>query len=522
MFCKFKRGSDIMKKKIIAAMCAWALLIPLTVPMLSVNADYKESDLKTAVTSAIKWKGDNDSPLYSIGTNDSNLYIIALSRLGRSYDYAAYLSGLDGIAAGYGSVHNASDMQRTALAAIASGGDAQNVGGRDLIADSTYYRDASAPLDKEGVNGLSWALIALDSKDFETPEWAIRNRNQIVAGILSHQNTDGSFDGSVYSTASAIAALARYIETSGSYTITQTQTGQTFDLSPKNAVNAALDYLSSEQTKDGDWGDLNSTAMTVIALDALGIDADKDSRFVARNGSAIDGLMSFQNRDGGFAYDSNKSDGEATSYALCALTSHLRRLQGKTALFNFNGNDTVSLEATPAPTAAATAAPRATATARPAATARPTATPRVTNRPSNTMQPTRTASPKGTPDPNASPSPSPTATPKPTKRPDLVGPVEMPGPMQPTDLPEIQSGGSADKKTHAPAVPIAAGVTAVILLALIAALAYLKHSGNLPKFLTKKKKTDDNYKAKQHRKTEQHRRFEEKEKYKQRMKFKKR
>lgn len=45
------------------------------------------------------------------------------------------------------------------------------------------------------------------------------------------------------------------------------------DLSPKDAVEDALNYLSTEQDKDGDWGDLESTAMTVIALDTLGVNA---------------------------------------------------------------------------------------------------------------------------------------------------------------------------------------------------------------------------------------------------------
>lgn len=514
-----------MKKKITAALCAAALLVTLAVPMLGVSADYSESDLRTAVVNAINWKNNNDSPMYSIGSNSANLYITALKRLGRSYDYAAYLEGLDGIAAGYGAAHNAADMQRTALAVIAAGGDAQNVGGRDLVADSTYYRDAAASLDKDGADGLAWALILLDSEDFETPDWSIRNRNQIIAGLLSHQNTDGSFDGSVYTTASALTALARYVETSGSYTITQRETGQTTDLSPRNAVNAALTYLSETQTKDGGWDDLISTAMTVIALDTLGIDANKDSRFVARNGSAIDGLMSFRNHDGGFAYDGNRSEKESTSYALCALASHLRSVQNKTALFYMKANDTVAIENTPAPTAAAaTTAPRATVTTAPrtSATARPTSTPRVTTAPSNTMRPTRTAAPGVSTDPNASAAPTASPTPKPTRRPDLVGPVEMPGPMQPTDPPEIINGGNDDDTTEkSPVGVIIATISGLLVLAAIAFFAYLKQNGMLPKLSGKKKKTnDDEIKAKTHRKTEQHRRFDNREKYKQRLKYK--
>ena len=86
--------------------------------------------------------------------------------MGKNYDYSRYLAGLDGVAAGYGEEHNASSMQRTVLATIASGGDPRNVGGRDLVADGIYYRDNVSPLGKEGADGYSWGLIALDLKEF--------------------------------------------------------------------------------------------------------------------------------------------------------------------------------------------------------------------------------------------------------------------------------------------------------------------------------------------------------------------
>ena len=336
-----------MKKKIMAAVLCTSMLFPT----VCVNAETSESDIKSAIEKAIEWKADKDSPFYGIGSYSSDFYIMALNRMGKNYDYSRYLAGLDGVAAGYGEEHNASSMQRTVLATIASGGDPRNVGGRDLVADGIYYRDNVSPLGKEGVNGYSWGLIALDSKSFETPEWALSNRNDILAGILSHQNTNGSFDDSVYSTAVAVTALAPYYETSGAYTITQNQTGYVIDLSPKDAVEDALNYLSAEQDKDGDWGDLESTAMTVIALDTLGVNADSDGRFVAKNGSAVDGLMQYQQKDGGFSTGKGKSNSEATSLAVCALTSHLRKLQNKATFFNFDVNDSVVFE-TPAPTKA--------------------------------------------------------------------------------------------------------------------------------------------------------------------------
>ncbi len=551
-----------MKKKIIAVLCAAAMT-----PVLCVKAEYNQNDLKDAAENAIDWKEDNDSPFYGIGTNNSNLYIIALRRLGMDYDYASYLAGLDGIAAGYGAEHNASDMQRTVLAAIASNGDPGNIGGRDLIAESTYYRDAAAPLDKEGADGYSWALIALDSKGYETPDWALKNRNQIIAGLLSHQNTDGSFDGSVSETAAAVAALAPYYETSGAYTITQNQTGWTFDLSPRSAVDSAINYLSDEQSRDGDWGDLESTAMTIIALDAMGIDADDDYRFKAKKGTALDGLMMYQEKDGGFSSDLNDSDGEATSFALCALTSHLRYMQDKSTIFNFKINDYVELEAPSTATAepsesspssgsgssSATARPSATAktssssatkaTAKPSsssaskATAKPSSSnaSKATAKPSNTLRPARTTAPYSSGAPSASSKPE--ETPKATKRPALVGPVEMPGPMPSSEPSQQPLNGANEKKetSNGSAAAVVVGIIALIAIAGVFAIWYLRGKGLLPKSIEnavdnivnvftgkKEKKTDKSYKAKNHRRTEQHRKYENREKYRNRRKFDKR
>lgn len=521
-----------MKKKIMAAVLCTSMIVPT----VCVNAEIKESDIKSAIEDAIEWKADKDSPFYGIGSYSADLYIMALNRMGKNYDYSRYLAGLDGVAAGYGEEHNASSMQRTVLATIAAGGDPRNVGGRDLVADGIYYRNDVSPLGKEGVDGYSWGLIALDSKSFETPEWALSDRNNIIAGILSHQNTNGSFDDSVYSTAVAVTALAPYYETSGAYTITQNQTGYVIDLSPKDAVEEALNYLSEEQSKDGDWGNLESTAMTVIALDTLGVNADSDDRFVAKNGSAIDGLMQYQQKDGGFSTGKGKSNSEATSLAVCALTSHLRKLQGKSTFFNFEVNDSIVFE-TPAPTKTqsssgtsssssnktSSSTTKSKATTKPKSTTKTTARPKATAKVSGTMKPTKTASPM------ESSSPKPSSTPRPTKKPALVGPVEMPGPM-PSFVPDEvlpQKAGHHERKSGGTAVAIVS-IVALLCLAGIVVVLYLGRTKNVVgkgifKYLMpKKKKKNEIHKAKQHRKTEQHRCYEEREKFKKRRKFDKR
>lgn len=518
-------GRDLfMKKKVIAVLCAAAM----TLPIVSARAEYTENDLKNAIQEAIDWKNDEDNPYYSIGTESSDMYIMALNRLGWSFDYNSYLVGLDGIAAGYDERHNASDMQRTALATSAAGGDARNVGGRDLIADSTYYRDSVSPMDKEGVDGLSWGLLALDSGDYNIPDWALRDRNEIIAGILSHQNTDGSFDNSIYSTASAICALAPYYETSGAYTVVQNQTGYTIDISPQQAVDSALEYLEDEQEKDGDWGDLRSTAMTVIALNSLGINADGDSRFDERRDTPLDGLMMYQEKDGGFSNDLNDEDGEATSYALCAMVSQLRLMQDKSSFFRFSVNDTVTF-ATPKPQTN-TATTKPTSTKKPTATQKPTSTkkPTTTKKPTATQKATATLAPKKTTTPRGTAEPTTKPTVKPTKRPALVGPIEMPGPMPSftpsPDANEKGAGNSHSINSSGDIVVMILIPIAVILAAAGVVLIFLiKKYGTVNEFISsinnKKQNTDNEYKAKQHRKTEEHERFKKRGKFREHRKI---
>ncbi|MCH5210088.1 MAG: terpene cyclase/mutase family protein [Oscillospiraceae bacterium] len=522
-----------MKRKIISVLCVVALILPA----ICVSAEKSESDLKDAVKKAIEWKDENDNPFYSVGTNSSNLYITALRRMGADYDYSAYLSGLEGVVAAYGSESNAADMQKTAIAVAASGGSAMYVGGRDLIADSTYYRDATAPVDRAGVGGLSWALIALDSGDYDVPDWAIRNRNEIIAGILSYQNTNGSFSDSVYDTACAITALAPYCATGGAYTITQNQTGWTFDVSPQEAVDNAIMYLSSEQHRDGDWGDMASTAMVVIALDSMNIDADTDKRFIARNGSALDGLMDYRERDGGFSSDLNKSDGEATSYALCALTSHLRKMQKKSGIFRLSVDDSVNLnaQATSSPStnnssSSSSSSTRSNSTSSSNSTSAKsssTAKPSSSANPSKTMQPTKTASPM------SSSVPGTTAKPRATRRPALVGPVELPGPMKPTESPmpdeetDLKGDIEIDTTQRGALYAIISGIIALLALCAVIILMWLNKEGKLENVKEKinsviRKKKTDIWTVKHHRKTEEHRRFDNREKYRERRKFERR
>lgn len=251
--------------------------------------------------------------------------IIGLARSDASMSTNYYSSYYDRVVAyvdrninAYGQLHTVKSTEnaRVALAVTAIGKDPRNVGGHNLLTalnDVTY-------VNQQGVNGPIWALLALDSKNYDAP-----GREELITSILGQQFEDGGWavtpEGStpattadVDMTAMAIQALAPYYNTREDVT---------------DAVNKALVCLSGKQLEDGrfqSWGTTNSesAAQVVVALSALGIDADKDTRFVKSGNSALDGLLSFAVKTGGFGHDDNVVNQMATEQAYYALAAYDR------------------------------------------------------------------------------------------------------------------------------------------------------------------------------------------------------
>lgn len=205
---------------------------------------------------------------------------------------------------------------RVALAVTAIGKDPRNVGGHNLLTalnDVTY-------VNQQGVNGPIWALLALDSKNYDAP-----GREALITSILGQQFEDGGWavtpEGSTPATTADVDMTAMAIQALAPYYNTRKDV--------KNAVDKALICLSGKQLGDGrfqSWGTTNSesAAQVVVALSALGIDADKDTRFVKSGNSALDGLLSFAVKTGGFGHDDNVVNQMATEQAYYALAAYDR------------------------------------------------------------------------------------------------------------------------------------------------------------------------------------------------------
>lgn len=250
-----------------------------------------------------------------------------------------------------GRLHKAKSTEnsRMILALTALGKDATAVGGYNLLAglnDMEYVQ-------KQGINGPIWALIALDSGNYPAPEGDV-SREALIQVILDAQLADGGWalTGSISDadiTGMALQALARYYKTNADVT---------------EAVDKAIATLSMMQAADGsfasvDGGSSESVAQVIAALSALGIDADTDTRFIKNGVSALDALCAFFVEDGGFKHiHDGKLDGMATEQSYYALVAYFRMLEGKTALFDMTdvvdmGGDQVEkepAETLPAPT----------------------------------------------------------------------------------------------------------------------------------------------------------------------------
>lgn len=211
------------------------------------------------------------------------------------------------------------EFARVVLAVTAIGKDATDVAGYDLIAPLTDVDKVAS----QGINGVIYALLALDSGSYETDV-----RAQYVDQILEAQLTDGGFTYMPDSpadpdlTAMAVMALAPY------------RADETVGL----AVERALACLSAMQQDDGgfvSWGETSaeSTAQAIIALCTLGIDLE-DSRFVKNGNSLLDHLMTFQLANGSFCHTAGGGyNAMATEQALRALVAVQRAEAGETALY---------------------------------------------------------------------------------------------------------------------------------------------------------------------------------------------
>ena len=222
------------------------------------------------------------------------------------------------------------EYSRTVLALTAIGKNPADVAGFDLLKPLADFEQVS----KQGINGTIFALLALDSGNYEMPEdpdAAVQaTRQMYVDELLARELPDGGWtlaggEPDVDITAMTVQALAKYREQPDAAA----------------AVERGLAVLSSLQEPDGgyvSWGSSNSesVAQVIVALTELGVPLS-DERFVKNDVTVADALLRFAQENGAFVHVRDGSGGDdemATEQAFYALAAIHRAETGETTLYD--------------------------------------------------------------------------------------------------------------------------------------------------------------------------------------------
>ena len=222
------------------------------------------------------------------------------------------------------------EYSRVIIALTSIGKNPQDIAGYNLLTPLGDYEKTIW----QGINGAIWALIALDSGNYDMPQNPDANiqatREMYVNHILEKQTSDGGWtlSGDVADadvTGMALQALSKYQNT---YRV-------------KNATQKALACLSDMQNENGGFSSYEtenseSSVQVIIALCELGI-STYDERFVKNGKSVPDNLFSFYDNEKGFKHIhedcTNQMATEQCFYALVALK---RASENKNSLYNMS------------------------------------------------------------------------------------------------------------------------------------------------------------------------------------------
>ena len=325
-----------LRKRSISLLLAVILMLSLCVPAMAAT----EKDITAAVTKSAEYMlGAVKTP--QVGSIGGEWAVIGLARSGYTVpqeywdNYYATVAEYVESCAGVLDKRSYTEYSRVILALTAIGADPSDVAGYNLLTplgnfDKTIW---------QGINGPIWALIALDTGNYDMPVNAEAKtqatRQMYIDEILSRQNNDGGWNltsrgGDSKSdpdiTGMALQALAKY----------QSQAAV------KTATDKALTYLSKTQDSNGgfsSWGIATSESVVqvIVALCELGIDLD-DSRFVKNGHTMLDNLLTYRNSNGSFKHtsDGSGSDQMAAEQGFYGIVAVMRAMQGKNSLYRMS------------------------------------------------------------------------------------------------------------------------------------------------------------------------------------------
>ena len=308
--------------------------------------------LSTSVSQVLK-----DARSYMLSINQSpsigsEWFVLGFARSGMNLDssyfqtyynhFANYLEENKGILTN--SVKY-TEYSKAAIVMTSIGKDARKIAGYNLLKPLADMDMVTA----QGTNGPIWALIALNCyPDYTIPKVSsVSNqttKEKLITYILEQEMLDGGWkmtgnfpDPDL--TGMAIQALAPFYQKEGYEEVTA-------------AIDRALEVLGEMQNTTGGYSTMGvetseSCSQVITALCALGIDPEKDERFVKGGNWTVENLLSYYvdgkgfmhvkadegNNGGGAAGEVN---GMATEQAYYALTAYQRFKNGQTSLYDMS------------------------------------------------------------------------------------------------------------------------------------------------------------------------------------------
>ncbi|WIM40169.1 S-layer homology domain-containing protein [Paenibacillus sp. PK4536] len=276
---------------------------------------------------------DINTTVKNVLTHDSltEWEAVGIARAGGTLP-ASYLTGATAqVKESAGSFRKVTDLERLILGIKAAGGNPTAVNGVNLIDKMVNHEKMTA----QGTNGPIFALIALNSDNYNVASTATWNKDKLVTWLLNAQNSDGGFPlatgeaSSVDMTAMAVAALAP------ERTQTQVQT----------AIDKAVQYLSTQQQANGGYSAYNddsseSVSQVIVALASAGINP-KDARFTKSSGDLMTRLSQFRQSNGAYSHTvGGAGDNIATEQALLALVAYQQYLSSGNTIYNLANSST--------------------------------------------------------------------------------------------------------------------------------------------------------------------------------------
>lgn len=304
---------------------ALLLIVPVlffgTATAYAGNADqvYTAAQVQSLCDGIIAYNGASsaqdfiDGALCQSAGTTAEFYAIALSQSG-DYDFSGYESALLDYLDTH-EIYSAASREKYALALAAAG------------STDRYISDtADEAIGGLGVMSLVFGLHLLNN-GYDS---ALYSNDGLISELLSFQKDDGGWAvmgsyGDADVTAMTLQALAPYYGGRGDIT---------------SAVDRALERLSQMQLDSGGFKTMGaenceSAAQVIIALSALGIDAQTDERFIKNGSSVMNAMMSYAVGDGSFAH-TDTSNFSATLEVFCALTAYKRFCFGQGSLYQLD------------------------------------------------------------------------------------------------------------------------------------------------------------------------------------------